>query len=179
MIARAGNTARAAGKDTILGGMMPVDRHWLELMKSYGVLDAVDRVAIHSFPQMWWNDHPNWDWHGHWHGWKAKLAYAGSSADGRPVWVTETGLATWDLDRQTPARHELQAECLRRAAAAPAERIYWYSLIDLDPRRSAIEGFHVDENEYHLGLKTYDGAKKPAWWTMKELLAPSCASGTS
>jgi CDP-paratose 2-epimerase len=48
--------------------------------------------------------------------------------------------------------------------------MYWYSLIDLDPRREAIEGFHVDENEYHLGLVTCDGTRKPAFDVMKDLL---------
>ena len=73
-------------------------------------------------------------------------------------------------DRACPARFELQCERLEKAAAAPAERLYWYSLIDLDDRRDAIEGFHVDENEYHLGLTTYDGEKKPAWYLFRDLL---------
>jgi CDP-paratose 2-epimerase len=172
MVSRAGAVARAAAKPAILGGMMPVDHHWLSLMKQHGVLDAVDAVAIHSFPHMWWSNHPNWDWHRDWHGWDAKLRHIAAHAEGKPVWVTETGLSTWDLDGGKPARHELQCQRLQKAAAAPAERVYWYALIDLDPRRSAIEGFHVDENEYHLGVTTYDGAKKPAWWTLRELLDP-------
>ncbi|MEX2494447.1 MAG: hypothetical protein WD448_00080 [Woeseia sp.] len=170
MVSHAGIAARNAGKPAVLGGMMPVDPHWLTLIKQQGALDAVDAVAIHSFPRMWWRNHPNWDWYRDWHGWDAKLEYIGAHTDGKPVWVTETGLATWDLDNATPARHDLQCQRLRKAAAAPAERVYWYSLVDLDPRRSAIEGFHVDENEYHMGLTTYDGERKPAWWTLKELL---------
>jgi hypothetical protein len=39
--------------------------------------------------------------------------------------------------------------------------------MDLDPQRDAIEGFHVDENEYHLGLATFDGRYKPAFERMK------------
>lgn len=57
------------------------------------------------------------------------------------------------------------------AAQVPAERVYWHSLIDLDPTRDAIEGFHVDENECHLGLVTWEGDRKPAWGIMKHLLA--------
>lgn len=60
---------------------------------------------------------------------------------------------------------------LREAAAAPVERVYWYSLIDLDPQRAAIEGFHVDENEYHLGLVRHDGSRKPADEWLKDHLA--------
>jgi hypothetical protein len=44
---------------------------------------------------------------------------------------------------------------------------YAHSLMDLDPQQDAIEGFHVDENEYHLGLATFDGRYKPAFERMK------------
>jgi CDP-paratose 2-epimerase len=176
MIREAGRVARDAGKTSVLGGMIPVDHHWLGLMRGYGVLEAVDAAAIHGFPDMWWDDHPNWDWYRYWKGWPDKLDYAAAHAEGKPVWVTETGLATYDLHTRARARHELQRQRLLDAAEAPADRVYWYSLIDLDPRRAAIEGFHVDENEYHLGVVTYDGSPKPAYGALKELLAePSAA----
>jgi CDP-paratose 2-epimerase len=60
---------------------------------------------------------------------------------------------------------------LDKAAASPAERVYWYSLIDLDPNREAIEGFHVDENEYHMGLLHHDGHRKDAFYHFRNLLA--------
>lgn len=154
----------------MLGGMIPVDHHWLRLMERYGVLEDIDIVAIHAFPGMWWDDEPNWDWHRDWDGWAEKVAYIAEHAGERPVWVTETGLATVDLASTEVDRLEQQADRLRRAAAAPVPRVYWYSLIDLDPEREAIEGFHVDENEYHLGLVTYDGVRKPAWYEMRSLL---------
>src|SRR5206468_12264621 len=92
---------------------------------------------------------------------------------GLPVWVTETGLATWDLALNRQSKYELQVEMLEDAVASPAQRIYWYSLIDLDPARNAIEGFHVDENEYHMGLITSDGHKKHAYYRLKEIMAAS------
>lgn len=170
MVRDAASAARAAGKPTVLGGMIPVDPHWLELMRRHRALDDVDVIAIHGFPDMWWDHHPNWDWYRHWRGWPDKVRCAGEHAGGRPVWITETGLATWDLEAGRRARLDLQRERLLTAAAAPAERVYWYSLVDLDPRRSAIEGFHIDENEYHLGLVTYAGARKPAFGTFRSLL---------
>ena len=170
MISYAANWAKQRGQPTVLGGMIPVDHHWLELMRQYGTLQFIDVVAIHAFPGMWWPEQPNWDWHAHWNGWDAKLAYIAEHADNRPIWVTETGLATWDLALHRPAKHELQVEALEKAAAAPADRLYWYSLIDLDPSREAIEGFHVDENEYHMGLVTFDGQRKDAFYRFKELM---------
>jgi CDP-paratose 2-epimerase len=177
MIAEAAAVARGRGVPTVLGGMIPVDPHWLELIKGYGALENIDVVAIHGFPHMWWPDAPNWDWYRQWKGWDDKVATIAPHADRRPIWVTETGLATIDLPTKQLARHDLQAQALTEAAAAPAERVYWYSLIDLDPARAAIEGFHVDENEYHLGLVTYDGQRKPAWRRMRELLE-GVAAGT-
>jgi CDP-paratose 2-epimerase len=170
MIGDAAYWAKHRGKSTVLGGMIPVDHHWLNLMGEYGVLRYIDAVAIHAFPGMWFPDHPNWDWHGHWEGWDQKVDYIAAHADGRPVWVTETGIATWDLALNRRSKYELQVEALRNAAAAPAERVYWYSLIDLDPAREAIEGFHVDENEYHMGLVTFDGHRKHAFDTFRHLM---------
>jgi hypothetical protein len=65
---------------------------------------------------------------------------------------------------------------LEQAAAAPVERLYWYTAVDLAPHRTAVEGFHVDENEYHLGLVTWTLEKKPSYYRFKELLATTdCA----
>jgi CDP-paratose 2-epimerase len=170
MISDAAHWAHQCGVRTVLGGMIPVDHHWLELMRSYGVLSHVDVIGIHAFPGMWFPEHPNWDWRDHWKGWDAKLAYIAEYTEGKPVWVTETGLATWDLALGREAKYELQADALTTAAAAPADRVYWYSLIDLDTHRQAIEGFHVDENEYHMGLMKHDGYRKTAYTTMQRLL---------
>ncbi|MCB0311025.1 MAG: hypothetical protein KDD42_07310 [Bdellovibrionales bacterium] len=170
MIRTAAHWAAKVGQRTALGGIIPVDPDWLANMKQRGALEKIDLIAIHGFPEMWWENAPNWDWHSHWHGWPEKIDKIKLIAEERPIWITETGLATYDLDRRQVGRHQLQAEMLEIAASAPAERIYWYSLIDLDPSRAAIEGFHVDENEYHMGLVTFEGERKPAYWKMQNLL---------
>ena len=178
MVGAAAYWAKQRGKTTVLGGMIPVDPHWLDLMRGYGVLDWIDVVAIHAFPGMWWPGERNWEWHRDWHGWDHKLDSIGEHTAGRPVWVTETGLATCDRLTRCPERHALQAQKLDEAVRSPAERLYWYSLMDLDPARPALEGFHVDENEYHLGLVTYDGRRKPAFEKMKRILdGPLRATG--
>lgn len=170
MIGCAAQRARQCEKPTVLGGMIPVDHHWLRLMHEYGATADVDVIAIHGFPEMWWAEAPNWDWYSHWHGWDEKIGYVAQHARGKPIWITETGLATWDLPKRRLGRYDLQVDCLTQAVAAPAERVYWYSMIDLHPQRDAIEGFHVDENEYHLGLLTSAGTPKPAYHRMRELL---------
>lgn len=170
MIGDAAYWAQQQGKQTVLGGMMPVDHTWLNLMSDYGVLAYIDVVAIHGFPEMWWNDAPNWEWYTHWRGWRGQLDYIANHSGGRPIWITETGLATWDMRHNRTGRQALQVTMLERAVHAPVARLYWYSALDLDPQRAAIEGFHIDENEYHLGLVTYEGVKKPAYYRLQELL---------
>jgi CDP-paratose 2-epimerase len=170
MIGDAAYWAQQRGKTTVLGGMIPVDHHWLGLMERYGVLQYIDIVAIHAFPGMWFPEHPNWDWQRDWKGWDQKLAYIAQHAGGRPVWVTETGIATWDLALSREAKYELQERALGDLVTAEGERFYFYSLIDLDPQREAIEGFHVDENEYHMGLVKHDGYRKTAYHRLKSLL---------
>jgi CDP-paratose 2-epimerase len=173
MIGSAAYWAKRRGCTTALGGMIPVDHHWLGLMERYGVMKYVDIVAIHAFPGMWWPGHPNWDWHDQWAGWDEKLSYISEHAEGRPIWVTETGFSTWDLALLRESKYELQSLALQTAARLNCERVYWYSLIDLDPRREAIEGYHVDENEYHMGLVKFDGYKKQAWYVLKDLIDAS------
>lgn len=177
MIRIAAAQAQSDGKPTVLGGMIPVDPHWLQLIEAQQALDDIDIVAIHAFPEMWWPDQPNWEWYSHWKGWRQKIEAIANEVGDRSIWVTETGLATWDIDDACEGRFDLQSKKLREAAAAPVERVYWYSLIDLDPAREAIEGFHVDENEYHMGLVTWDGRKKPAYYVMQELLQQPAPGG--
>src|SRR5690606_5231040 len=119
---------------------------------------------------MWWSDAPNWDWYHHWQGWPEKINAIASLAHPRPIWITETGLATRSAEDNAVGRHHDQMLRLRESAVAPVPRVYWYTLIDLDPAREAIEGFHIDENEYHLGLVTHSGEPKPAFHALEEML---------
>ena len=170
MIGAAAYWAKQRGQTTVLGGIIPVDPHWLQLMSDRGVLQYIDVVGVHAFPGMWFPDHPNWDWHSHWNGWSGKINSIAPLVAGRPVWVTETGFATYDLALGRVAKYELQAERLEDAAGSPADRLYWYTLLDLDPARDAIEGFHVDENEYHMGLINHWGERKPAFELLRDRL---------
>jgi CDP-paratose 2-epimerase len=149
MVGGAAYWMRQRGKKVVLGGMSPIDANWVALMADRGVLQYVDVVGVHGFPG---------GWTAHWQGWQGEIAKVRNVLDARAphaeVWVTETGHSTWNSDAWG------QASALARALEAPAERVYWYGLTDLDPNRSAIDGFHVDERDYHFGLKTADGNPK-------------------
>ena len=179
MIGDAAYWAKQRGMHTVLGGMIPVDPHWLNIMHNRGVMKYIDAIGIHAFPGMWFPDHPNWDWCDHWQDWNTKISSIADHTRGKPVWVTETGIATFDLALRREAKYELQVEALNAAAQSSADRVYWYSAIDLDANRDAIEGFHVDENEYHMGLMKHDGFQKLAFHQLKKLLQQSTSKLSS
>ncbi len=149
MVGGAAYWMRQRGKKTVLGGMSPVDPNWLALMGDRGVLEYIDVVGVHGFPGAWTE---------RWEGWAAEIAKVRAVTDlyapNAQVWITETGHSTWRNDSMG------QMSALLRALEAPAERVYWYSLTDLRPELSAIDGFHVDERDYHFGLKDDGSAPK-------------------
>lgn len=149
MIGNAAYWAQHRGKKTVLGGMRPIDPNWLRLMGERGLLKHIDAVGMHAFPGTA---------ESHWDGWKSAtdrirevLVHFNPTAQ---IWVTETGYSTWRHDE----RRQLTA--LVDVLDAPVDRVYWYSLHDLNPRLSTGGGFHADERDYHFGLKRSDGGEK-------------------
>jgi len=43
---------------------------------------------------------------------------------------------------------------------APADRLYWYGIDDLDPGLAAVDRFHLDDREYYFGLRRADNTPK-------------------
>lgn len=177
LVRDAGYWARECGKKTVLGGLTLLDYDFVDRMEETGALDHVDVVGIHAFPGMWEPYASDWDHPSHWYGWEHRVSEI-SERSGLPVWVTETGLATVRKDTGE-RRQELQVEKLRDALRAPAPRVYWYSLFDLDPRRLAIEEVNDaprEEPEYHMGLVRFDGSfrvegnEKPAFHALRRAL---------
>ncbi len=138
----------------ILGGISPIDPDFLSLLKSYGLLEHLDGVAVHGFPLDW----------NHWrlNDWPEKLEDVRAVTD-LPIWVTEVGVSTFGAD-------EVQVFGLQRTAElllGRAERIYWYSLFDL-PRKWEATTRHKESEgsayyrHFHMGLIREDGTPKPA-----------------
>ena len=153
---------------------MPVDRFWLSMLADRGVLDVVDVVAIHSFPGMWTSDRYWWDWPKDWHGWPTKICDIQNYANGHPIWVTETGYATCQTESGKSNGYSEQSKRLFHAMSAPVARLYWYCVRDLSYRHACIEmtedGGRIDHREYHLGLTTVAGRRKPAWQLLSRLM---------
>lgn len=146
----AARIARKHKKISVLGGMSPLDSRWLSLMKFYGVLDAVDIVGIHAFPNTWDQK---------WSGWNCEIESAKKilESSGKKLWVTETGFSTYN------GRENEQVFAFQEAFNADVERIYWYSLFDLSHQykstRELIEKVH-DPHEHNMGIFFSNGKPK-------------------
>lgn len=149
MIGGAAYWAKQLGKKTVLGGMSPIDGHWLCRMFDLGVMDYIDVVGIHGFPDIF--DYT-------WKGWQRNVAMVRDILEVRKssceIWVTEAGFSSWQHDEFK------QAKVFLDFLAAPADRIYWYGADDLDPGLAAVDRFHLDEREYYFGYRKSDGTPK-------------------
>jgi beta-xylosidase len=154
MASLAGDAVRGenATLTRVLGGMSPIDAGFLLNMKSQGVLDHVDAIAVHGFPLDW----------NHWQidEWPTRLAEIQALTD-LPVWVTEVGVSTFGAE-------EVQEFGLRRTAellVGRAPRIHWYSLYDL-PRAWPATTRHREAEgssyyrHFYMGILREDGTPK-------------------
>jgi beta-xylosidase len=138
----------------VLGGISPIDPHFMARMKTNGVLDHVEAVAVHGFPLDWnlWKIGE----------WPDKLAEIQAIVP-LPVWVTEVGVSSFGADEVQDWGVQRTAELLR----GRSPRIHWYSLYDLPSsweattRHKEAEGSSYYRH-FHMGLLREDGTPKPA-----------------
>ena len=138
----------------VLGGLSPIDPRFVELLGSYGVLDAIDVVAIHGFPLDW----------NHWsiHEWPQKIDEI-RAVTNKPVWVSEAGVSSFGAE-------EVQVFGLQRTAELLmpiVDRVHWYSLYDLPATWTATTRHKEAEGSayyrhYYMGLLREDGTPKLA-----------------
>ena len=139
----------------VLGGISPIDPGFLSLLqRKYRLLDEVDAIALHGFPLDW----------NHWqiNDWPRKLDEVRAVVD-KPIWVTEVGASSFGAD-------EVQAFGLQRTTellVGRAERVFWYSLLDLPPTWEATTRHKESEGSsyyrhFYMGLIRADGTPKPA-----------------
>jgi beta-xylosidase len=136
----------------VLGGISPIDPHFIRLMASHGVLDAVDVVALHGFPLDW----------NHWNvnEWPAKLDEV-REVTRLPIWISEVGASSFGAE-------EVQLFGLQRMAElllGRVDRVHWYSLFDLPASWTATTRHKEAEGSayyrhYYMGLLREDGTPK-------------------
>lgn len=138
----------------VLGGISPIDPHFIKRMINAGVLENLDAVAVHGFPLDWnlWNINE----------WPSKIAEIEAVTD-LPVWVTEVGVSTFGAE-------EVQEFGFRRTAellSGRVPRIHWYSLYDLPKAWEATTRHREAEGSsyyrhFYMGLLHEDGSPKLA-----------------
>jgi beta-xylosidase len=156
MAIAAGKAIKAVNPELtrVLGGMSPIDPSYIAHLKTLGVLDHVDAVAVHGFPLDWnlWSIHE----------WPSKIDEIAAVTD-LPIWVTEVGVSSFGAE-------EVQAWGVDRTAELLIERaprIHWYSLYDLPKaweattRHKEAEGSSYYRH-FHMGLLREDGTPKRA-----------------
>ncbi len=156
MVSLAAQAVRALAPDLrlVLGGMSPIDPEFLLLLERQGLMQHLDTVAVHGFPLDW----------NHWqiNEWPQKLD-AIRAVTKLPIWVTEVGVSTFGADEVQTFGLQRTQELLR----GRAERVYWYSLLDLPPTWEATTRHKENEGSayyrhFYLGLLRADGTPKPA-----------------
>ncbi len=138
----------------VLGGMSPIDPAFVHRLEGYGVMDAVDVIAVHGFPLDWnlWTIHQ----------WPDKIAEIEAVTD-KPIWVTEVGVGSFGAEEVQVFGVEKTAELL----IGRVPRIFWYSLFDLpmewgaETRHREAEGSSYYRH-FYMGLIRPDGTPKPA-----------------
>ncbi|GEP06362.1 beta-xylosidase [Methylobacterium oxalidis] len=156
MVKDAGHAIRAVNPalPRVLGGISPIDPHFIRRMEGQGVLAAVDAVAVHGFP-LDWNLWPI-------HAWPEKIEEI-RAVTGLPVWVSEVGVSSFGAEEVQAWGCERTAELLK----GRAPRIHWYSLYDL-PREWEATTRHKEAEgssyyrHFHMGLLRQDGTPKLA-----------------
>ena len=138
----------------VLGGMSPIDQHFVRNLEGKGVLDHVDALAVHGFPLDWnlWQIDE----------WPERLAEI-QSITHLPVWVTEVGVSSFGSE-------EVQAWGVRKTAellVGRSPRIHWYSLYDLPQEWGATTRHREAEGSsyyrhFYMGLLRADGSPKPS-----------------
>ena len=153
-LAGAAVRAESASLTRVLGGISPIDPAFVQNMQSKGVLDAIDAVAVHGFPLDW----------NHWQlsDWPAKLDEI-RAVTHLPLWVSEVGVSTFGAEEVQAFGLSRTAELLR----GRAERIHWYSLLDL-PRAWPATTRHREAEgssyyrHFYMGVIREDGTPKLA-----------------
>src|SRR3712207_6010887 len=157
LVTEAGKAIESAnpGVKRVLGGISPIDPHFISRLKDNGVLDHVDVVAVHGFP-LDWNLWPINEW-------PDRIAEIEAVAPDHEIWATEVGVGSFGAE-------EVQKFGLNRTAElllGRVPRVYWYSLFDLPKSWEATTRHRQAEGSsyyrhFYMGLIREDGSPKPA-----------------
>ena len=156
-VIEAGKAIEAANPHVtrVLGGISPIDPHFVRRLGEMGALDLVDVIAVHGFP-LDWNLWPIDEW-------PQRIAEIEAVVPDHDIWVTEVGVGSFGAE-------EVQVFGVNRTAELLLDRVprvFWYSLFDL-PRSWEATTRHKEAEgssyyrHFYMGLIREDGTPKLA-----------------
>ncbi len=139
----------------VLGGISPIDPHFLRRLEAHGGLSEIDVLAVHGFPLDWnlWQIDE----------WPAKIEEIRSAFPQFELWVTEVGVGSFGAEEVQKFGVERTAELL----IGRVPRVFWYSLYDLPREWEATTRHREAEGSsyyrhFYMGLLREDGTPKLA-----------------
>jgi beta-xylosidase len=145
----------APGLPRVLGGVSPMDPSFIRNLFGRGLEETIDVVAVHGFPLDW----------NRWHlsEWSKRIDAVRQVSSRKPVWVTEVGASTL----VSPSLQAWATDTILEQLAPVAERVYWYSLMDLPECWEAMTRHRGSEGSayyrhFRMGVCGASGRQKPA-----------------
>ncbi|MGI9145204.1 MAG: beta-xylosidase [Chloroflexota bacterium] len=145
----------APGLPRVLGGISPIDAHFVRNLFARGLGAAIDVVAVHGFPLDW----------NRWHlaEWPARIETIREVSGGKPVWATEVGASSMVSD----ALQAWAVDATLEQLTPHAERVFWYALMDLPERWEAVTRHRGGEGSayyrhFRMGVCDAEGRRKAA-----------------
>ena len=137
----------------VLGGISPIDPHYIRRLDGHGVLRHLDVIAMHGFPLDWnlWNINE----------WPRRIDEIAAVAPDHELWVTEVGVGSFGAEEVQEFGVQRTAELL----IGKVPRIFWYSLYDLPQAWGATTRHREAEGSsyyrhFYMGLLKEDGTPK-------------------
>ena len=143
------------GIKRVLGGISPIDPHFIRTLDGHGVLDHLEVVAVHGFP-LDWNLWPIDEW-------PQRIADIQAVAPNHEIWATEVGVGSFGAEEVQVFGVDRTAELL----IGRVPRLFWYSLFDLPQAWGATTRHREAEGSsyyrhFYMGLIKADGTPKLA-----------------
>ena len=146
----------APGLPRVLGGISPIDPHFVRRLFERGLGNAIDVVAVHGFPLDW----------NRWHLKRMARSHRDDPRGQRRQ--ARVGNRSWRLQHGLASAAGLGCRRDARAVLAPCtERIFWYALMDLPERWEAVTRHRGGEGSayyrhFRMGVCDADGQPKLA-----------------
>jgi CDP-paratose 2-epimerase len=165
MIEGMAKVVRSHNKKVLLGGPSGLKIEWIHKLGKQGVFDHIDYMGLHGLRGTWSDNslRPSWSERIE----SLKTVMKNYTSRDIPVWITEVGFPTVDLEFKISDEHleDIQvavfAEALEALDRGSTNRIYWYTLGDaVSPSVRFLTTKWEDILQYYFGDSDTEGNPK-------------------